>query len=309
MFNNDLSLYIRPSHKDARRRRNALMRFARNGANQLQGEALQRFNKHHSAARAQLFEIYMSSQESWESVSVWVEQQMQTEEKTESSKCRVWKSRTWLLKNKYDGDEQGTDNAVQNLARTPGFCRLDPDGSGTMEYYVLLEDKGVQSNSMTNRTTMSAEAALDRSAAGMLMQDNNPLFGNAARQRCGGFSEQAHPQHMLSKLRGEKQPAVDLLGPASNQGTPATPPDAMDTCRWTGDVLEKQPASAHSPWTLDGGLATVNSNCRCKALARWLLAVNMALLSAPPGRNIVPAEANARRDGATTWRCTTDGGP
>jgi hypothetical protein len=174
-----------PMAPDSVARRNALMRFTRTGDKHLTGEALEAFNKQRSKARKQLFEVYLSSGESWDAVNVWMQQEMENKQADTAKTAREWKTRDWMMTNKYNGDAAATDNAILHLSRLPGHSREDPDGSGVMEYFVLVEDRNERASVSSNKTALTATATLSQSALRTVMQDSNPLFGTAVGQLRG----------------------------------------------------------------------------------------------------------------------------
>jgi hypothetical protein len=151
-------------------RKNALMRFSRKGAGQLRGEALKTFNKPRSAQRTALFELFLSKGEDFEAINVSFEQMVHAEEKDKKACSRGWRSRAWILLNKYHGDETATDNACASKERTPGQSRLDPDGSGQMEYLVILDEKMEHEDINKKSSTLRASASVGQEAVQDLMR-------------------------------------------------------------------------------------------------------------------------------------------
>jgi hypothetical protein len=134
------------------------MRFTRKGAGQLRGDALKIFKQHRTPQRLALFELFMKNNESFEAINVSFEQKVQTEEMDKTACSRRWRSRTWMLLNKYHGDETATDNACTTKERTPGQSRLDPDGSGQMEYLVIESDTVDHEDVNRKSSTLRASA-------------------------------------------------------------------------------------------------------------------------------------------------------
>lgn len=148
--------------------RKAYMRYLRMGAKMLTGEAAVKFSEKRSDGRKALFDLYIQKGENWDAVNVSYNQQVRSEEVNRSTGLRAWKNREWILANKYSGNQDKTDRCIQEKERI-GQARLDPDGSGDMEYLILLEDTVASERSNGTLSTLNASAKVDPSAAAAFM--------------------------------------------------------------------------------------------------------------------------------------------
>lgn len=190
------------------------MRFSRKGMGQLRGEALNIFKKPRSTQRIALFELFLKSGEDFEAVNVSFEQKVETQETDKNACSKGWRPRAWILLNKYHGDEMATDNVCALKERTPGQSRLDPDGSGQMEYLVILDEKVEHEDVNKKSSTLRASANVGKEAVQDLLRGGG-LFNH------GGGGTFNHGSHTAVPVPFSKGPdSIASTSHGLHMGTP-----------------------------------------------------------------------------------------
>ena len=157
-------------------RKNAIMRFSRKGPTHLKGDALQDFKC--KDKKKLMFELWMANGENFEAINASWKCEVMQSESDRSKGVRLWKTKEWMLENKYKGNEEACERCIIEKTRL-GQVRNDPDGSGLQEYLIHVSDGMERETESTTTNSLTGTSDLDQSALRILLETHFKAGGLA----------------------------------------------------------------------------------------------------------------------------------